>query len=313
MYKVYAITHEAVLIKVGILSGDDCLPTSVHNLAILYCVSELDTAVGLARRLANSLGSCSDKIVYMASSRDGEPLYVGMGREDRHLHLTSGASHVKEANEYDGEMIVEVLHQGLTKKEASKIEHRLIAELKPKWNKNSGGVVDAPDHITEVDDIVKNHRVKPKPKPKPKISKPKKSTNEYVFRPEDHMELYRELFAIGDGSHKSGDMNKLVFQSLGNYVSKVGDDFGKYVSNGGWPKYKNTFETVSGKALRRFLRNLGMEVSVSQKRVDGVRHEFSKLSVKSYIIDRSIKEVEQQETDSMALAREDLKQFKVVG
>ena len=282
MYKVYAITCGASLIKVGILSDGDCFPTTAHNLAIIYCVPDLDTAVGLARRVAGSLGSCSDKIVYMASTSDGEPLYVGMGRPDRHLHITSGVSHVKEANEYDGEMVVEVLHQGLTKKEASKIEHQLISELKPRWNRNSGGVFDCQDEATELDDLVKNHRVKPKFKVKPKISKPKKNTNEYVFRPEDHLELYRELFAIGDGQLKAGELVNEAMKVLEKYSHGQSSEFLNYITGGDSIKVGFRFKP-SGKVLRRFLRNLGIEVVVKSMRVHGSKTKVSSLCPSSFI------------------------------
>lgn len=284
MFKVYAITCGASLIKVGILSDGDCLPTTVHNLAILYCVPDLDTAVGLARRVACSLGSCSDKIVYMASTSDGEPLYVGMGRPDRHLHLTSGVSHVKEANEYDGEMIVEVLHQGLTKKEASKIEHQLIAELKPRWNRNSGGVLEGQDEATEVDDLVKNHVVKPKVKPKvkQKIYKPKKNTNEYVFNPYEHIELYRELLTIGDGSLKSGEFVAEAVKIIEEYAEKQSPEFLNYIT-GGDSMCKSFRFSCNGKVLRRFLETVGIEVVVCKKSIDGNQVRVSSLCPSSFI------------------------------
>ena len=124
------------------------------------------------------------------------------------------------------------------------------------------------------------------------------------------MTILREYCWIEDGVFSDIPMShRLEVKKIltGNYLTSFGYDFGMRAGK----ENLNDFEKASGQVLRRFLGTIGMDVLVSRRRVDGKQTEFSKLSVKSYIIDRSIKEVAQQETDSMALAREVLKQFKV--
>lgn len=78
--------------------------------------------------------------VYVAKSKDGMVLYVGQGKVDRHKHLSSGVSHVYEANRWHHNnkfFSTEVVALMETKKEAEEVEDRLIAELRPCWNKVS--------------------------------------------------------------------------------------------------------------------------------------------------------------------------------
>lgn len=77
-------------------------------------------------------------IVYAAHDVNGNCLYIGEGQPYRYKHITSGTSHIYEANRlhFAGvRIIVEVLHTGLTKKESERIESELIKEMKPLWNK----------------------------------------------------------------------------------------------------------------------------------------------------------------------------------
>lgn len=82
-------------------------------------------------------------IVYVATY-GSSVMYVGEGQPNRFKHLTSGTSHVYMANKhhFEGKTLkVEVVFQGLTKKESLVEEKKLIEELSPKWNKdvlNSG-------------------------------------------------------------------------------------------------------------------------------------------------------------------------------
>lgn len=151
---------------------------------------------------------------------------------------------------------------------------------------------------------------------------------------DNHPRLFEVMCELSDSGLKAGDFVKEtmtilreycwveggVFSDIplshrlevrkiltGNYLTSFGYEFGMRAGK----ENINDFEKASGQVLRRFLGTVGMEVSVIRKQVDGKRCEFSGLSVKHYIIDRSIKQVEQQETDTMTLAREVLKQFKV--
>lgn len=151
---------------------------------------------------------------------------------------------------------------------------------------------------------------------------------------DNHPRLFEVMCELSDDGLKAGDFVKELMTILreycwieggvfsdiplshrlevrkiltGNYLTSFGYEFGMRAGK----ENVNDFEGASGKVLRRFLGTIGMEVLVKKKQVDGVRSEFSSLSVKHYIIDRSIKQVEQQETESMTLAREVLKQFKV--
>ena len=60
----------------------------------------------------------NDHIVYAAFDSKGNCLYVGEGKPDRYKHITSGVSHVYEANKwhFSGKHIsVSVIYSGLTK------------------------------------------------------------------------------------------------------------------------------------------------------------------------------------------------------
>lgn len=81
-------------------------------------------------------GKDGDFIVYQGIL-DGVVVYVGMGSEDRHLHLNSGVSHLYEANRahFSGQdIVVEVIQSGLTKEKALQLEKSLIKEKQPGWN-----------------------------------------------------------------------------------------------------------------------------------------------------------------------------------
>lgn len=79
----------------------------------------------------------NNHIVY--AGFDGEIcLYVGEGKPNRYLHLTSGVSHVYEANAYHfaGKVLeVKVFESGLSKEEAVRLESEYINKLNPAWNK----------------------------------------------------------------------------------------------------------------------------------------------------------------------------------
>lgn len=83
----------------------------------------------------------SDKeyVVYVAYSEEGDKcLYVGSGVKERPKHITSGISHVYEANRYHFQgktPIVEIVASGLSKEESLDIEKEKIAELNPAWNR----------------------------------------------------------------------------------------------------------------------------------------------------------------------------------
>lgn len=79
----------------------------------------------------------SNHIVY-AGYYEGTCVYVGEGKPDRYKHLTSGVSHVYEANYYHhtGRVVeVKVLMSGLSKEDSVRFEKELILTLKPLWNK----------------------------------------------------------------------------------------------------------------------------------------------------------------------------------
>ena len=123
---------------------------------------------------------------------------------------------------------------------------------------------------------------------------------------DSHQVLFNTLVEIGDGSHKSGDMNKMVIETLreycfnekgtfveipfnhrmdlrkiitGSYLTCFGFEFGKRVGDA---KGKD-FETVSGKVIAGLLRSVGIEVVVKNKRVDGSQTNVSSLCPSSFI------------------------------
>lgn len=76
--------------------------------------------------------------VYVVRGVKGECLYVGEGKKNRHLHTTSGRSHVYELNKLHFEgytLSVTVLHICGSKSEATRLESELIISLKPVFNK----------------------------------------------------------------------------------------------------------------------------------------------------------------------------------
>lgn len=83
----------------------------------------------------------SDKeyVVYVAYSEEGDKcLYVGSGTKERPKHISSGISHVYEANRYHFQgktPIVEIVASGLSKEESLYIEKEKIIELNPAWNR----------------------------------------------------------------------------------------------------------------------------------------------------------------------------------
>ena len=77
-------------------------------------------------------------IVYAAFDVKGNCLYVGEGKPDRYKHITSGVSHVYEANKWHFKnkfIDVKILHSGLSKESAMSVECEEINRLKPIWNK----------------------------------------------------------------------------------------------------------------------------------------------------------------------------------
>lgn len=80
-------------------------------------------------------------IVYVARYGD-KVMYVGEGKRGREKHVTSGTSHLYEANRYHfrGMVVdVEVLEEVETKEEAVSLENKYIADLAPVWNKKDKG------------------------------------------------------------------------------------------------------------------------------------------------------------------------------
>lgn len=86
----------------------------------------------------------NNHIVYAAFDVDGNCLYVGEGKPDRYKHITSGTSHVYEANRWHfkgKKVIVNILHEGLSKAEATRLEKVEIDKLKPAWNRCEFGTM----------------------------------------------------------------------------------------------------------------------------------------------------------------------------
>jgi len=80
----------------------------------------------------------NDYIVYAAFDTDGNCLYVGEAKPDRYKHITSGVSHVYEANKWhfsNRKVVVDILHSGLAKKKAVALEKIEIESKTPAWNK----------------------------------------------------------------------------------------------------------------------------------------------------------------------------------
>lgn len=76
--------------------------------------------------------------VYVARV-DGKIVYVGKGSGDRYKHLTSGYSHVKEANEAKkkGHSIIVTIEEKYDDEwECLEAERLLIKVIRPLWNKN---------------------------------------------------------------------------------------------------------------------------------------------------------------------------------
>lgn len=81
----------------------------------------------------------NNHIVYAAFDSKGNCLYVGEGKPDRYKHITSGVSHVYEANKWHFKkkfIRVDILYSGLTKEEAVTLEKEMIRKLHPAWNKS---------------------------------------------------------------------------------------------------------------------------------------------------------------------------------
>ena len=82
----------------------------------------------------------NEHIVYAAFDDKGVCLYVGEGKPDRYKHITSGVSHVYEANKWHFKnkfIEVKILHKGLTKSQAVEYERQEIVNLHPVWNKSN--------------------------------------------------------------------------------------------------------------------------------------------------------------------------------
>jgi hypothetical protein len=79
-----------------------------------------------------------DNYIVYAGYIGEQCVYVGEGKPDRYLHLTSGVSHVYKANEahFKGMAVaVKILEEGLSKESCVLLEREYISELKPLWNK----------------------------------------------------------------------------------------------------------------------------------------------------------------------------------
>ncbi len=79
----------------------------------------------------------SEYVVYVAQY-EGIVMYVGEGKSGREAHITSGVSHVYEANRFhfQGKHVeVRVEHEIGTKSEAVLLEKKLIDKYKPLWNR----------------------------------------------------------------------------------------------------------------------------------------------------------------------------------
>lgn len=77
-------------------------------------------------------------VVYAAFDDVGNCLYVGEGVSGRESHITSGTSHVYEANKWHFEnkpIRVEILHSSDSKEEVSHLEQLEIFNRTPLWNK----------------------------------------------------------------------------------------------------------------------------------------------------------------------------------
>ena len=86
----------------------------------------------------------NNHIVYAAFDSKGNCLYVGEGKPDRYKHITSGVSHVYEANKWhfaNKQVVVKILHEGLTKEQALAKEKLEINSLRPAWNKCEYGTM----------------------------------------------------------------------------------------------------------------------------------------------------------------------------
>ena len=86
----------------------------------------------------------NDHIVYAAFDSKGNCLYVGEGKPERYKHITSGVSHVYEANKWhfaNKKVVVKILHEGLTKEQALAKEKLEINSLHPAWNKCEYGTM----------------------------------------------------------------------------------------------------------------------------------------------------------------------------
>lgn len=86
----------------------------------------------------------NNHIVYAAFDGKGNCLYVGEGKPDRYKHITSGVSHVYEANKWhftNKVIVVKILHKGLSKPQALEKEKLEINNLHPAWNKCEYGTM----------------------------------------------------------------------------------------------------------------------------------------------------------------------------
>ena len=123
------------------VESTDCLSKLNQIYALAFKAHE-ERAARIALDKIRFIKTGSSKInsyeVYVAKDKEGNILYIGSGECGRHQHCASGVSHVRELNEMlftNKEIIVEVLHQSLTKKESLSIEVNLIKQLHPKYNK----------------------------------------------------------------------------------------------------------------------------------------------------------------------------------
>lgn len=69
---------------------------------------------------------------------NGIPVYIGSGKEGRHLHTKSGKSHNPKLNELffndPDNIVVQVLRTGLSKEESLEYEKEYIQAIHPEYN-----------------------------------------------------------------------------------------------------------------------------------------------------------------------------------
>jgi hypothetical protein len=126
----------------------------------------------------------NNRIVY-AGFYDGICVYVGEGKPDRYKHLTSGVSHVYEANlfHFKGKKLdIQILETSLTKEMSLALEAEYIISLLPIWNRKP--FQEARDFKRKVNIIVS--KVFPKGSWKSKGNQTQVETIMYLMSKLDH-------------------------------------------------------------------------------------------------------------------------------